>query len=238
MANVITLDFKDAPPAQGGGGLGDHVTPGGYLLTIGKLSQSNTTTGKEMVNAEYRTAENKRITENFVLPRPGTNDSKFPLQRFHALLVSIGMAEQSGQASLDLDKMSGRQFIGDVVDDIIPASADGKYGERLTSKPNGYYKVGSEEGNKLLALSRGAITPPAAQNTQMPAQPAPVAAAPAPAPAPAPVAAPAPQFAEPAPLMAEAPMPMAAPVAPAPVAQPAPASGVDAELDSLFAAPQ
>lgn len=159
---VIKLNFKGAPAAQGGGGLGDHVPPGGYLLTINKNTMVKTQSGKDMIVMEYRTAENKRITENFVIPREGTDDSKFPLQRFHALLNSVGVPDltDAGDQNFDLDQMNGKQFVGDVVDEEIPAKDN--YPARSTSRPNGYYALTSDEAKRLMDVAKPATVTPAA----------------------------------------------------------------------------
>jgi hypothetical protein len=228
-STVLTLNFDDAPPAVGGAGFGDHVPPGGYLLTVKKMTVGDTSTGKKMIIAEYLTSENKRIVENFVIPRPNSEDSKFPLQRFHALIVACGAPNMTGQGprNLDVAAVQGRQFVGDVVDDKIPAS--GNYQERLVSRPNAYFLIGSKEGNELLAMgNHGPV----------------MTTAPAPAPA-APAAPPAPETAQ---AVAAPPQPVAAPpaaplapieAAPAPeqppvVAEPTMPSSIDSELDALF----
>lgn len=224
MATVIRLNFDDAPPAQGGGGIGDHIPSGGYLLKVNKMSITTTQTGKQMIVAEYRTEQNKRITENFVIPRENTDDSKFPLQRFHAFIVACGVTEISGQGfqNMDLEKMYGLTFVGDIVDEEIPAQNN--YPARMTSRPNSYYRVGSEEATRLLALTASSVSAPTA-DAPAPAPAAPVTAAPIEAPTVTP-----PTEGAAALPAAPATPPAAAPAAPAA----SPQDSVEAELDGLF----
>lgn len=155
MANTISLNWDNAPPAQGGG-MGDHVPPGGYQLRVSKVRTTDTNTGKKMIIAEYVITgpeqQGKHINDNFVMPRPGTDDSWFPMQRFHQLLVCLGGQQLSGQQDLDLDRMIGLEFVAEIRDDKIPAR--GNYAEQVISRCNAYYRVGSEEANDLLRQPR------------------------------------------------------------------------------------
>ena len=194
-STVLDLNFDDAPPATGGGGFGDHVPPGPYHLLISKVGVIDTSTGKKMVTIEALNSDKKRITDNFTIPRAGTDDSKFPLQRLHALMIACGANDMTGKGTkpLDMAVLKGREFIGDVIDDIIPARD--KYPEKTVSRLNSYYRVGSKEAEEAMAAANGPVLTtsapePAAQPENMSFADAPPAATEAEAPATAPQATP------------------------------------------------
>ena len=239
MANVVSLNFDGTPPAEPGGGLGDHIPTGGFKLKVAKMGTRNSRKGKNMIVAEYRTVEGgnvtpewlgKRITDNFTMPTPGTDESDYGLARFHAFFIAIGgeNMEGKGQSNLDLDKFVGMEFATEIIDETL--AANGNNPARLLSKPLGYLKLGTKQAEEVLALpfsgvvsqmgagaaaTAMAATVPPAQAASLFAQPeAPVAAAPA----------------------------AVAPVATQPVAptEPTPAApdAIEAEIGNMFASPE
>lgn len=216
MGNIVELDFTNAPPAQGGP-LADRIPPGFYALRIEKAEKTQASTGRSMIVTTLRVATgemvNKRLVERFVLPT-GADDSRFGLQRFHQLLVSLGFKEQSARVKLDLTKLQGRNCVAEVDDEEVPAS--GQWPARIQSRPMAYYATNSAEATALAEVR---------EQVQAGAEPAKPAPAPAP-PAPAEAAGPA----EAAPEVAEPMEPV-----PAEPAEAAPAAeAVSSSLDDLF----
>lgn len=145
MANKITLDFTDAPPVQGGGRT-DYIPPAQYMLQIDKAEKVKTKDGsKDMIVVSLSVAggdyKGKRLIDRFTLPRAGSEDSKLGLQRFHSILLAVSGKDLTGKKTeLNLDSLVGKKMLSEIADDEQPASEDGKYKARTTSKPVAYYK--------------------------------------------------------------------------------------------------
>lgn len=218
MPRIVTFDFTDAPPAQGGG-LTDHIPPGKYRLRVTNIEDGTAKSGKRMLTVSFEVASGdfigKRLVERFVLATDKPGEVPFGLKRLHAFLLSLGLPVQQKSTKLDLDKLVGQTCDADVVDDKIEASE--QYPERIVSRINTFHIP-------------EAATKPAAPKAQ---EPAPAPAAPTPPPAPAP---------EPAPTPTPTPAaePAAAPVAVAdPPAQPEAEAADDltaiaSDIDDLF----
>lgn len=135
---IIQLDFKNAPPSQGGGGISDHIPPGRYKLEVAGIDKTTTKTDKPMIVVEFAVAEGeqyayRRMIERYVIARPKTDDTKIGLQRFHALLVCLGFKEQAGKKSINLANLIGKVCYADVDDEELPETED--YDARLISRP-------------------------------------------------------------------------------------------------------
>lgn len=225
MANVIDLDFREAPPVQGGGT--SKIPPGRYLLQVTDVKSTTASTGAKMVTVTFSVANGPhqyaRLQDRFVFPKSAT-DSKFGLSRFHAFLLAIGVIVKNAKFNFDLDLLKNRYVYADVIDEERQASEDGKYPARTVSSPQAYYnrketdEAAKNEGTQPLTTEAAAPT-----------------AAPAAAPAPAPQAAP-------APAAVAAPPAAAAPPPPPPAPEPVPESNegdqpvaeVEEGVDSLF----
>ncbi|KKN05307.1 hypothetical protein LCGC14_1088650 [marine sediment metagenome] len=181
MANTMEFDFTGAPPAQGKAG-GDRIAPGTYLMEVGTLDSTPAKSGRAMVTATLVVkndgpAVGKKLVERFAFPKPGSDDSTFGLQRFHAFLVACGMKERKGTLSLDLDKLVGKELVAEVDDEFQEAS--GNFAARTVSRPLAFHRTKSPE-----AANVGQTTAvPAAAPASAPAA---VAEAPVAAEAPAP----------------------------------------------------
>jgi len=132
--DVIELDFSDAPPAQGGMG-SDHVPPGTYKLTISSAEKALSSTKKSMVTMWFRVASGefagRKVVERFVIPA-NADDSRFGLQRFHALLVALGLPEQKGRAKVSLAALVNKNVLADIDDEV--QAATGRFPERVVSR--------------------------------------------------------------------------------------------------------
>jgi hypothetical protein len=175
----MEFDFTGAPPVQGKVG-GDRIAPGTYLLEIGKLDPTPAKSGRAMITATLVVKNDgpyvgKKLVERFSFPRPGSDDSSFPLQRWHAFLVAIGMKERKGKLSLDIDTLIGKEIVAEVDDEFQEAKDN--FPARTVSRPMAFHRTKSPEAENV------------GQTTAVPAAapaPAPAAAAEAPAVAEAP----------------------------------------------------
>jgi hypothetical protein len=136
MAHPVTIDFTGAPPVEAGAGRADYVPPGTYLAKVERYEDGNARSGKQMftftfsiVAGEYA---GKRLVERFTMPRD-PNDSLFPKQRLHAMLVALGFKPLTGRVSIDFDQLIGKKLLLEVADDVRPASEDGRFKERTVS---------------------------------------------------------------------------------------------------------
>lgn len=168
MGKPIDLDFTGAPPAQGGTG-SDRIPAGQYLLAVKETRTQATSSGNNMLVLVFRVLkgqeQNKQIVERFTLD----GDSKFPLQRLHAMLLAFDL-KVPAKFTLDFDRLIGKPILADVSDNEIPAN--GQYPARTVSQIRSFFSVAAS----------AAKAPAAAPATPAPA---PKAAAQAPAPAPA-----------------------------------------------------
>lgn len=143
MANVITLDFRNAPPASGGGT--DHVAPGKYMVTIAKGERGTTAKGAPMVTLRYTIARGsetgKRLSDRFPFPLTA-EDSNFGQQKLHAALLAAGIKVPTDKAfKLDIDKILGKQLAVEVGDNSYK---DKNGNERINSQINDYILPGSQ----------------------------------------------------------------------------------------------
>lgn len=172
MSNVIELDFRGAPPAQGGGGT-DVVPAGRYPLRVDRVEQSKTNAGRSMIVVHFKVAVGEyagsRLRDRFVLPS-SPDDSKFGLQRLHAFIVAFGSEIGERKVKLDLDQFVGKVVLADVQDNSIPATD--RYPERKTSEPIAYHNAStaSQSGTRPVP-SQAAQTRPTARPTEEAAPP-------------------------------------------------------------------
>lgn len=157
MTRVVTFDFTDAPPAQGGGS--DHIPPGRYLLRVVKVEDGKSqNTNARMVTARHEVIEGpeqgKRLTDQWVITG---EKSKFARQRLNAFLVNLGLRTQEKAVQVDLDKLEGKLVEALVRDNTIPATD--KYPERLTSKVDSYFLHGKPAAAKNGATPAAAPAP-------------------------------------------------------------------------------
>lgn len=154
MPREIVVDLRGAPPAQGGGV--DHIPPDLYRLKCTRAEQKKSSTDKDMIVASFRVVggdhNGARLMENFVMQ----GESKFGLQRLHAFLLAINLPVKEARFKLDLDLLTDKECMGEVVDNKIPAK-DGKP-ERISSTVNAFLPVPS----KAAAAKNGATAPAAA----------------------------------------------------------------------------
>ena len=179
--DVIELDFTGAAPVSSARAA-DHVPPGQYRLKLTKLEQTKTRTGKAMLVGSFSVAAGdqlgRRLSENFVMPRAGTDDSLFGLQRFHGLLVALGAKEQNGKVRLKLSSLVGKECVADVDDEVVPATD--AYPERLRSRPLSFEPVSSSNSSKAAKAAPAAQVEPepeAEPDAEPEPEPAPVEAA-------------------------------------------------------------
>lgn len=125
MARLLTLNFKGAPPTQGGGT--DIVPADKYRLVVAKTSDpgNNSSTGKPMVVINFKIArgdqKGKRLRDQFVLPHED-GAQMVGLQRLHACLLALGVKVPADKKfKIDMDSLVGRQCDADVVDGELPA---------------------------------------------------------------------------------------------------------------------
>lgn len=145
--DAFELDFGGAPPAQGGL-RGDHILAGVYRLVVDKGEKlTSKKDGKPMARISWKVDggefAGKRLLEYFVFPRPGTEDSIFGLQRFHAALIALGFKQQTKKITLPLSKLVGKTCVAEVEDEEQAATE--QYPARVTSRPMAYYREGAEE---------------------------------------------------------------------------------------------
>ena len=169
MPNIVTIDFQGVTPMNGGMG-SDHIPPGKYAFKVSRLVSGQARSGATMMTGTFSVASGpmagKRIIERFVLPKD-ENDQKIGISRFYAFLLALGVKIRTDAAMrFDMDALTDRPFIGEVVDN--EREANDKYPARTESSIDSFHPIGEATAGAAPA-------------------PAPVAAAPV-APAPAPVA--------------------------------------------------
>lgn len=175
MAQNITLDFSNAPPAQPGQGFA-RIPEGQYPLRVSKLEGTQAASGRPMVRGSLTVTSGemsgKTIGVQFTLPKDA-DDSIFGLQQLHQFLVALGMKPQDKNVTLDLEKFVKRELVADVQDDTIPAR--GQYSERIVSKPIAFYP---KKGAAAKSPNGPAAAPAQAELPEAPAEePAPAAVA-------------------------------------------------------------
>lgn len=154
---VVELDFSGAPPAQGGGE-SDHIPEDLYDIRVDDIENGKSKNDKPMITVRFKVADgpfaNKRLVERFTIPRPGTDDSLFGLQRFHALLIALGFSEQSKRVKVDLKKLVNRVCTAEVGDETQAATE--QYPERTRSRPFAFHPLGSQNGAGPAAVAQAA----------------------------------------------------------------------------------
>lgn len=137
MPRFVQLDFTDAPPAQGSGGI-THIPPGKYPFKVTGAELRKSRAGNDMIVTTYEVTGQEHpgavLRDNFVFAQPG--GSKYGMQRFHAFLLALGAKVQPSM-KLDLDSLVGHGAVVQVVDEEIPAS--GEYEAKMASKPFAYF---------------------------------------------------------------------------------------------------
>lgn len=165
MPRLVTLDFSDAPPAQGGGG-SDHIPAGLYAWRIRGVEFGNSRAGRPMFTVRLEVAagpkQGSRNIDYFVVS--GT-DSNFGKARFHAFLLALGAkVPPSGAFPLDLDLLNDRMVAAQVRDEV--QAATDQYPERLTSRVDAYYSIAEMQQRQqppTVAQGTGAAPAAAAQ---------------------------------------------------------------------------
>lgn len=147
MPKVIELDFTDVEPAQLSGGQ-IRIAPGTYRLAT-SLDSVKSSTNKPMVKGTFTitagTEKGKKLFENFVLPRPGTDDSKFGQQRLLALMLAVGSHKPAGKVKMDLEKFEGKEVLGEVGDEL--QAARDNYPERTISRILQFHPLAAAQVN-------------------------------------------------------------------------------------------
>lgn len=161
MAEDLVIDFDDAPPAQGGGQF-DHVPAGTYILKAEKGIQGMTSTEKPMVDVYFTVSEGnekgRRIRSMFVIPRAGTEDSRFGVQRLNALLVACGLKAQSKKvkASALLKAVGGKKVVAVIEDRVLPPR--GSNPGMTISDPTEFHSLKSDQAKTYAQERDGALT--------------------------------------------------------------------------------
>ncbi len=158
--NDIVIDFKGADPVSGSGRF-DRIPEGTYQLKVKTADVRQTSTDKPAVAVSLTVSKGglkgKTIGEMFVLPRKGTKDAIFGLQRLHGFMIAAGIPRQKGKATgLSVAKaLLKREVVAEVQDNDIQATEE--YSARTTSAPQRYYAVKSKDGKAALKefASRG-----------------------------------------------------------------------------------
>ena len=149
----VEIDFSKADPVAGSRRY-DRVPEGTYQLRIKKAIERQTGTDKPALAVTLAISKGpmrgKTIGDLFVLPRKGTDDSIFGVQRLHGMMIAAGIKRQKGKASAAsiAKALMGRELLAEVVDSSMPAT--GSYSERVTSAPQTYYKIGSKEAKEAI----------------------------------------------------------------------------------------
>ncbi len=150
--NVIQIPFgKAGDPVQETSQFG-RIPEGTYFATLFKIDPRETRDGVPMIGLDLRIdtapAKNKHVSDVFVI-QSGKNANMFAVQRLHGVLVASGIKQQESTVSSDalIKNMEGRQLVVEIVDHEIPATDD--YEMRKTSKPSGYYRLDSEEADRV-----------------------------------------------------------------------------------------
>ena len=153
----VVIDFKGADPVSGGRRY-DRIPEGTYELTMKTATITQTGTDKPAISVAWRVAKGeskgKTIGDMFVLPRKGTDDAIFGVQRLHGLLIAAGVTKKMKKASTSskvATMLAKRRVIAEVADSTIPAS--GNYSERIISSPQSYFAVGSKEAKEAVAAA-------------------------------------------------------------------------------------
>ena len=153
----VVIDFKGADPVSGGRRY-DRIPEGTYELVVKTAIVTQTTSDKPAVAVAWRVAKGeykgKTVGDMFVLPRKNADDSIFPVQRLHGLLVAAKVTKRMKKASTAAKvcvMLAKRHVIAEVADSTIPAS--GNYSERVTSAPQSYFAVGSKAAKEAIAAA-------------------------------------------------------------------------------------
>lgn len=123
------FDFRKAPPAKPGQRQ-DYIKPGVYKWKITAYDDKDSNSGKQMhtFTLEVTTKgdmQGKKAIDRFAMPKTA-KDSQFPLQRFHALLLSAGAKVNSSKPiELDPAKLVGKSVTAEVIDEIQEERKDG-----------------------------------------------------------------------------------------------------------------
>lgn len=128
MSDIITLNFKNAPPASGEKLISDHFPPGTYPCTIIGAKKAVAKSGNDMIVVNVRIAgdnhaSGKQLVERYALPT-GPTDQQFGLSRFHQLIIALGSKEKKGEAKIDLSQLAGRACLVEVDDEELQATKD------------------------------------------------------------------------------------------------------------------
>ncbi len=158
-----TIDFEGAPPAQGR--QFSHIEPGTYVMVV-KAELTDTSTGKRAVSATFTVQKGKergrKVGDLFVIPRKGSDDSPFGIQRLNALGVACGLKPQSKKikASAIVSAITGKKIVAEVDDNEMPATDTRP--AMMTSRPTTYHKIGSDSAKEALSFAADGAAPKAA----------------------------------------------------------------------------
>jgi hypothetical protein len=158
-----TIDFEGAPPAQGR--QFSHIKPGTYVMLV-KAELTDTSTGKRAVSATFTVQKGaergRKVGDLFVIPRKGTDDSPFGIQRLNALGVACGLKAQSKKikASAIVKAISGKKIVAEVDDNEMPATDTRP--ATMTSRPTTYHKIGTDSAKEALSFAADGAAPKAA----------------------------------------------------------------------------
>lgn len=118
MPQNVEVDFRGAPPAQGGG-RGDFIAPGYYRMVVSRMI--NGLTKKEPIRTMYTTwltveggeYDGRSRPEYFVMPLPEDREEKkmMGLNRFHAFINACGWMPGEKKVKFDLDNLVNRRIM-------------------------------------------------------------------------------------------------------------------------------
>lgn len=129
-----------------------RIPEGTYLATVHQVNGRETQNGDPMVSIDLQIdtapAVRKHVSDVFVI-QSGKGASLFAVQRLNGVLVASGIKAQTKTASLAavVKNLEGRQLCIEVVDHTIPETEE--YSAKETSKPSGYYRLDSEEAERV-----------------------------------------------------------------------------------------
>lgn len=117
---TVTLDFRKAPPATGGGRQ-DYIKPGTYRMKVVKYDDKDSKGGKTMYAFTMQVSRGeergKKITEYFPMPKTA-KESLFPVQKLHAFMIAAGAKPPSDKPfKIDLAKFVGKELAVDIGDE-------------------------------------------------------------------------------------------------------------------------
>lgn len=168
MPQFAKVNFNEAPPAQTGGStISDYIEPGTYTFSVDSLTLEGVRNqpGEEQfvlrLRCESGDFAGRVIIDRFRVPS-ATFTSKFPMQRFHAFLIELGVKLPGLAFQFDMETLVGKRIDVLVKADIMPAN--GNFPEREVGAVDLYMRIaGGVSAATNGAAPAAAAQPPAAR---------------------------------------------------------------------------